>query len=422
MLIKNHQIRKGSQTHQYQAGAFETREGHRHYRPIDSYKGLHRWDPEFELTEEEEKKIVKKIDVRVLTFARLTFFALQLDRGNIGQALSSTFLQNLNMTSNDYNLSQTVFYICFLLSEMPSQLLSKRIGPDRRGAYLALRALLGIIEGGFIPDTILFLSFFYKYGELPKRLTWFWISYIIAGIIGAFMAFGLLHITGSHGGSWRYLSAHEGLVTGVIGIIAGFWMPASPVQTKGWLREKHGWFTEHEEKIVVIESFETTLAREVFTTFETNLLVIPSSIIGILTMAAITWCLVLLMALEFLPERSMPWQRWIVFTLIVGTPSIHPVVTRIVATALYYMSVQLSSIASSNVIKDAPYYRHGNKVLIALAVVSMTLFVFAKLFYDFFWNRKNAAIWDAMTSEQREIYLRENPGLKNKRLDFRFAV
>ncbi|KAJ5687944.1 hypothetical protein N7536_010563 [Penicillium majusculum] len=505
-------------------GTFEASEGHHFYRPIDSYEGLHRWDPDFQWTETEEKKIVRKIDARVCTFACVTFFALQLDRGNISQALSSTFLQDLKMTTNDYNLGQTIFLVCFLLAEMPSQLLSKRIGPDRwipvqivswslvaacqafltgRGSYLGCRALLGFLEGGFIPDTILFLSFFYKSSELPRILTAFWISLTTAGIVGSFLAFGLLHITDADGsGAWRYLFAYEGLITGVIGIIAYFWMPASPVQTKGGFRGKNGWFTEHEEKIMVnrvirddpskgsmhnrqavtlrlfweslkdyhmwpiyalglvwmiptnpAQGYLTLQLRsQGFTTFQTNLLVIPSAVVTIITMIAITWVaertnqrllwgvgvefwnLVLLIALEVLPEKSMPWPRWAILTLLVGSPSIHPVVvaltsrnagsvrTRTVASALYNISVQLSSIASANVYqeKDAPYYKNGNKVLIALAVVSGFLFVGAKFYYDW-WNKHNSTKWDAMTSEQRELYLRENPVLTNKRIDFRFA-
>lgn len=102
-----------------------------------------------------------------------------------------------------------------------------------------------------IPDTILFLSFWYKSKELPTRLGWFWVSYEFTAIVGAFLAFGFLHIRGPDGGGgWRYLFAYEGLITGVIGIIAAFWMPASPTQTAGRFRGK-GWFNEHEEKIMV---------------------------------------------------------------------------------------------------------------------------------------------------------------------------
>lgn len=103
-----------------------------------------------------------------------------------------------------------------------------------------------------IPDTILFLSFWYKTKELPIRLSYFWTSYQGTSIVGAFLAYGFLHVRNSDGtGGWRYLFAFEGLITGVIGIIAMFWMPASPTQTKGGFRGKNGWFTEHEEKIMV---------------------------------------------------------------------------------------------------------------------------------------------------------------------------
>ncbi|KAL4771334.1 major facilitator superfamily domain-containing protein [Aspergillus nidulans var. acristatus] len=507
-------------------GTFNVTEDPRLYKPIDTYEGLHRWDPDFEWTEEEERRIVRKIDARVCTFACVTFFALQLDRGNIGNALADTLLQDLRMTTNDYNTGQTIFLCCFLFAELPSQLISKRLGPDRwipiqmvawslvaacqaflktRSGYLGLRALLGLLEGGFIPDTILFLSFFYKSSELPKRLTCFWVSYTITTIIGAFLAFGLLHIKDSNGGgSWRYLFAYEGLLTGVIGIIAAFWMPASPTQTKGGFRGKDGWFTEHEEKIMVnrvirddpskgsmhnrqavtprllwdslkdyhmwpiyilgfvwmipytpeANYLTLQLRSQGFTTFQTNLLTIPAAIVSITTMIATTWLaertnqrllfgaaievwyLVLLIALQTLPEKSMPWPRFAILTLIVGGPSLHPVLvaltsrnagsvrTRTVASALYNMSVQVSSIAAANVYRteDQPYYRNGNKVLIALAVVSIFLFISAKVYYV--WrnrSRQNKAKWDALSSEQRESYLRENPVMTNKRIDFTFA-
>ncbi|KAI9665350.1 MAG: hypothetical protein M1831_001787 [Alyxoria varia] len=244
-----------------------------HYKPLKSYEGAHRFDPKFQWSDEDEKKVVRKLDIRICAWVCLAFFALQLDRGNITQALAGDMLEELNLTTNDYNTGQTIFYICFLFAELPSQMISKRVGPDRwipiqmvswsivaalqaflsdRASFWVCRALLGILEGGFIPDVVLYLTYFYVSKELTLRLSFFWLSYQATFIIGAFLAYGLLRLDGVNGVSgWRWLFAVEGLITGTIGIATYFYLPPSPTQTASICRGKNGWFSEHEEKIMV---------------------------------------------------------------------------------------------------------------------------------------------------------------------------
>ena len=62
------------------------------YKPIEGYEGSHRFDPDFKWTPEEEKRLVKTLDWRIALPACIMFFALQLDRGNIVQAISDTLL------------------------------------------------------------------------------------------------------------------------------------------------------------------------------------------------------------------------------------------------------------------------------------------------------------------------------------------
>jgi hypothetical protein len=42
-------------------GAFDTTEDPRYYKPIDTYEGVHRWDPDFEWEEQEERKLIRKV-------------------------------------------------------------------------------------------------------------------------------------------------------------------------------------------------------------------------------------------------------------------------------------------------------------------------------------------------------------------------
>jgi sugar phosphate permease len=118
-----------------------------------------------------------------------------------------------------------------------------------RTTFLLTRVLLGLLQGGFIPDLILYLSYFYTKYELPFRLALFWFSADFCNIIASFLAVGLLRMRGVLGkAGWQWLFLIEGLLTLLIGIAAFFQMPPSPTQTKTWFRPK-GWFTERQEYI-----------------------------------------------------------------------------------------------------------------------------------------------------------------------------
>lgn len=236
------------------------------------YECRHRSDENFRWTKQAQKKLTWKLDLKITVMACIFFSALQLDRGNLGQAVSDNMLADLGMTTNNYNTANTIFYLCFLSAELPSQLISKKLGADiwipiqitcwsivticqfrltnKHGMY-ACRALLGLFEGGFIPDLVLWLSYFYTGAELTIRLSFFWTTMYLTTIVNYLLAYGILHMRGVRGhAGWAWLFLIEGLITLVIGISAFFLMRPSAVQTKKpW--NKKGWFTEEEEKIIV---------------------------------------------------------------------------------------------------------------------------------------------------------------------------
>ncbi|KAL4780016.1 major facilitator superfamily domain-containing protein [Aspergillus varians] len=236
------------------------------------YECRHVFEPALMWTREEERAIVRKVDWHVCLWACVMFFGLQVDRSNLVQAVSDNMLDDLGLTTNDYNTGNIIFYMSFLMAELPSQLVSKALGPDRwipiqmslwslvaisqsalqgRLSFFLTRSLLGMLEGGFIPDIVLWLSYFYTSRELPTRLSLFWTTLSVTEIIGSFVAFGVLHMRGVLGwGGWRWLFLVEGLVTLLVGLASFFKMPASAVETKTWFRPK-GWFSDREVRIVV---------------------------------------------------------------------------------------------------------------------------------------------------------------------------
>ncbi|WVQ67207.1 uncharacterized protein L199_005402 [Kwoniella botswanensis] len=243
-----------------------------HYTPKSWYEGYAAFDPLFRWTWKEENKVTRMIDFKIFLWVTIMFLALDIDRYNLTNATADNFLKDLNLTQADYNLGNTLFRVGFLIAELPSQLVSKRLGPDvwlplqmiifsiiacsqfwlsGRASFLATRFLISFFQGGFIPDVILYLSYYYTKSELAIRLSFFWVSNYLANLITAFLAVGILQMRGIGGyAGWRFQFLLEGLLTLLVGVASFFLLPASASQTKTWFRPK-GYFTDDQVKIIV---------------------------------------------------------------------------------------------------------------------------------------------------------------------------
>ncbi|KAJ8059459.1 hypothetical protein OCU04_011121 [Sclerotinia nivalis] len=453
--------------------------------PHESYEGSHRYDPAATWTEAEERSVVRKTDLHLLLWICVMFFGLQLDRGNLSNATADNLLKDLKLTTDDYNNGTTIQLLCFLTAEFPVQFLTKRYGfkyilpimmmlwgtvswtqawmHDRTSFYIT-RALIGLCEGGFIPGTILFATYFYKSKELSVRLACFWSTLNIARVISALLAAGILTMRGVGGKpGWFYLFLIEGLFTFLIGVISILYLPQSPTKTSSVLCRR-SWYTEREEIIMVnrilrddpakgltalqepatfkdireawsdssmwglyfiglvayipatpVQSYITlTLRRLGYTTFDSNMLTIPSAALQVITM------LVLAYSSDFFDEH--PYFHPIVSAWI--SENTFDVKKRAVTAATYNVIVQVGSLIGSQIYRsyDAPYYKQGNKVLVSICALSLVTFV-AQRQYLIVLNKKKEKVWGRMTAEEKAAYqndsvAREKDG--NKRLDFRF--
>ncbi|KAF3763237.1 MFS general substrate transporter [Cryphonectria parasitica EP155] len=188
------------------------------------------------------RRILLKTDTRILPILALLFLCSFLDRTNVGNAKIIGLVEDLDMTNLQYNQGLAVFYATYIASELPSNLILKRLTPRlwlafltcawgivtmclgfvrSYGSFVAVRAVLGITEGGLLPGMVLYLSGLYTRGEMALRIGIFYTAASLSGAFGGLLARGLSAI-GPRGGleGWRWIFIIEGLLTVVCGLVA----------------------------------------------------------------------------------------------------------------------------------------------------------------------------------------------------------
>lgn len=235
-----------------------------------------------------EAKLRRKIDLMIVPTVALLYLFCFIDRANIGkfsfqhpgrkkpQLLLTRYSPtgnarlagleiDLDLQGYDYNALLSVFYISYILFEIPSNVACKWIGP---GWYIpaislgfgacsvatafvttkqqaaGVRFVLGIFEAGMLPGIAYYLSRWYRRSELTFRLALYIIMAPLAGAFGGLLASGILTLDkfGSLT-SWRMIFAIEGIITVGLSVISFFTLTDRPATAK--------WLTQEERDLAI---------------------------------------------------------------------------------------------------------------------------------------------------------------------------
>ncbi|KAI1760245.1 putative MFS transporter [Hypoxylon sp. FL1150] len=239
--------------------------------------------PIVELDQLAERKLRNKIDRMVVPTVALLYLFCFIDRANIGNARLAGLEDDLGMSGNDYNVLLSIFYISYIVFEIPSNLACKWIGPGWFIPFMSfgfgvcslgtafvhdlpsacgVRFLLGVFEAGMMPGISYYLSRWYRRSELVFRISLFVVMAPLAGAFGGLLASGILTL--SNIGSvraWRMIFLVEGIITMGLSLIAFITLTDRP-ETARWLSQ--------EEKTLAIARVKSELLAQTTVLDKTN--------------------------------------------------------------------------------------------------------------------------------------------------------
>jgi MFS family permease len=213
-----------------------------------------------------ERSSIRKICTRLVPFVALMFFINYLDRTAISFAGPSGMNKDLALSAAQFGFASGVFFIGYIILEVPSNMALHRFGARRWLARImvtwgivaalfawvqnadqlyAARFALGVAEAGFFPGAILFLSMWVPTQHRSKILALFYLAQPLTTVVGAPLAGVLLGADGVFGlEGWRFMFLAVAVPAVVVGVIAWFYLPDRPKDAKWLTAAEADWLTD----------------------------------------------------------------------------------------------------------------------------------------------------------------------------------
>ncbi|KAK8162048.1 major facilitator superfamily domain-containing protein [Phyllosticta citrichinensis] len=223
---------------------------------------------DFELfTPDEERRVRRKLDRRLVLFMGLLYLLSFLDRSNIGNARIAGLERDLKLQNGRYEWLLTAFYVTYIAFEWMT--LMYRLVPPHMyiaacvfswgliaslqslstsfGQLVALRALLGVAEAAFGPGVPFYLSHFFRRDELAFRTGLFVSAAPLSTSFASSLAWAIMWAGDKLGlkvASWRLLFLVEGLPSCLVALWAWRLVPDGPGEAR--------WLSRREREVAVL--------------------------------------------------------------------------------------------------------------------------------------------------------------------------
>ncbi|MEO6899711.1 MAG: MFS transporter [Mycobacteriaceae bacterium] len=202
---------------------------------------------------------------RLLPLLGACYFLSYLDRTNVSVA-ALTMNADLGISSTAFGLGAGLFFIGYFIFEVPSNMILHRVGASRwiarimitwgivaaaqalvRGetSFYVARIVLGIMEAGFFPGAILYLTLWFPAAQRARVVGLFMLAVPLSTAVGAPVGGLLLKLDGVAGlAGWQWLFVIEGVPTVLIGFVVLKFLTDSP-EKADWLgADQRRWLTD----------------------------------------------------------------------------------------------------------------------------------------------------------------------------------
>ncbi len=209
-----------------------------------------------------EQSTMRKVYLRILPFAILTYFFCYLDRINVGFA-ALTMNKDIGLDPAIFGMAAGAFFWGYVLFEVPSNLILEKVGARIwiarimitwgivSGAtalavgpysFMTIRFLLGLAEAGLFPGFVLYFTYWFPDRHRARINSGFTLALPIAVASGAPISTALLGLDGLWGlRGWQCLYIFEAIPTVLIGIAVFFYMTDRPSEARWLDAEEREW-------------------------------------------------------------------------------------------------------------------------------------------------------------------------------------